>query len=61
MSDTSKREYIFTDAEIRCLALLFRKYEAILDSDLDSLRHFVDEYMYGIMTIEEAEHFFNET
>jgi len=53
-------EYSFTDSEVRSLALLLRRHEAVLDASLDPFRCFIEGYLYRIMTIEEAEAFFNE-
>ena len=48
----------FTEAEIRGLALLLRKHEAVLDTRLDAFSAFVEGSLYRMMTIEEAEEFF---
>jgi hypothetical protein len=60
MKSTHSCEYSFSDPELRSLAHLFRKHEEVLDSRLDTFRCFLEDYIYQIMTIEEAEVFFNE-
>jgi hypothetical protein len=60
MNGSGKAEYSFTDIEIKNLALLLRKNEAGLDENLDVFRCFLENYIYRIMTIEEAEVFFDE-
>ena len=50
--------YAFSDAEVKCLALLIRKHEAALDPALDAFKDFVEDSIYRMMTIEEAENFF---
>lgn len=52
--------YTFSDKEIRALALLLRKYEDVLDNELDGFRLFLETTVYQSMTIAEAEEFFNE-
>lgn len=52
--------YSFSDAEIKNLALLFRNHEAVIDESLDFFRCFLENHIYCIMTIEEAEIFFYE-
>ncbi len=61
MNGTGKTEYSFNDCEIKSLMLLLRKNEADLDDRLDIFRCFLENYIYRIMTIEEAEIFFDET
>lgn len=60
MTDPEKVEYAFTDAELRQLALLFRRQGTSLDETLDSFACFLEGSIYRMMTIEEAEIFFNE-
>lgn len=60
MSESHIMNYHFTNEEIRALVLLLREHEAILHPDIDSFRGFLENYIYQIMTIEEAEEFFNE-
>lgn len=52
--------YEFTEIEVRALALLLRRHEDVLDVSLDSFRCYMEDQIYRIMTIEEAEGFFNE-
>lgn len=60
MMGSGSPEYSFTDPEIRSIALLLRRNESVLDASLDTFRCFIEGYLYRIMTIEEAEAFFNE-
>ena len=60
MSNSQLMEYSFSNEEIRALVLLLREHEAVLHPDIDSFRGFLENYIYHIMTIEEAEVFFNE-
>jgi hypothetical protein len=60
MTDSGKAEYSFTDSEIKKLALLLRRQGSSLDSGLDGFRCFLEGSIYYIMTIEEAEVFFDE-
>jgi len=57
-SDLDAGDYRFSVAEIRSLALLLRRHEAVLDTELDSLKAFIEDRVYRLMTIEEAEDFF---
>ena len=50
--------YAFNEAEIRSLILLLRKHEACLDAELDVFKCFLEDSIYQVMTIEEAEEFF---
>lgn len=50
--------YAFNEAEIRSLILLLRKHEAGLDAELDVFKCFLEDSIYQVMTIEEAEEFF---
>ena len=58
MNEHGTVQYDFTEAEIRSLALLLRKHEAVLDTRLDSFSAFIEDSLYRMMTIEEAEEFF---
>lgn len=58
MNEQESTRYDFTEAEIRSLALLLRKHEAVLDTRLDSFSAFIEGSLYRMMTIEEAEEFF---
>lgn len=60
MNDGQYPCYTFSDREIRALALLLRKYEDVLDKELDGFRMFLETTVYQSMTIAEAEDFFNE-
>ena len=53
--------YTFSEAELRDLALLLRRMGRTLPRNLEDLSGFLESALYGIMTIEEAELFFNET
>jgi hypothetical protein len=50
--------YEFADEELKCLAKLLRKNESSLDSRLDRLHCFLEDTVYRMMTIEEAEEFY---
>ncbi len=58
MNGADDSGYSFTQAELKCLALLFRRHEASLDGRLDGFKDFVEGCVYRAMTIEEAEEFF---
>jgi hypothetical protein len=60
MTGFGKADYSFSDQEIKALALLFRKHGDLVDPSLDSFGCFVESYLYRLMTIEEAEAFFDE-
>ncbi len=60
MTGSGKAEYSFSDPEVRALARMLRKNEDILDPALDTFQCFIEGYLYRIMTIEEAEAFFDE-
>lgn len=60
MSELPLMQYTFTNEEMRALVLLLREHEAVLHPDIDSFCGFLENYIYHIMTIEEAEAFFNE-
>ena len=57
MSENGK-SYDFTDEEIKKIALLFRKYQTEIPDSLENFNHFLTEYIYNIMTIDEADNFF---
>ena len=52
--------YTFTGEEIKSLALLLRRNEAVLDNVLDGFHAFLENTVYESLTIAEAEDFFNE-
>jgi hypothetical protein len=58
MNEHETMRYDFSEAEIRGLALLLRKHEAVLDTRLDAFSAFIEGSLYRMMTIEEAEDFF---
>jgi hypothetical protein len=58
MNEQETMRYDFSEAEIRGLALLLRKHEAVLDTRLDAFSSFIEGSLYRMMTIEEAEDFF---
>lgn len=60
MNQSGKVDYAFSDSELKSLALLLRQHEAILDTTLDVFKGYLESYIYRIMTIEEAEAFFDE-
>jgi len=60
MKGSGSISYTFNDSEIKCLSRLLRLENVCTDSNLDIFRCFLDKYIYDIMTIEEAEKFFNE-
>ncbi|HNY23115.1 MAG TPA: hypothetical protein PKO22_13295 [Treponemataceae bacterium] len=60
MIHSGKPEYSFSDSEIRTLARLMRKVDPKSSLGLDAFRCFLESYVYQIMTIEEAEVFFDE-
>lgn len=60
MTGPCDAEYSFVDPEIKALARLFRSHENLIDPCLDSFRGFLEGCLYRVMTIEEAEKFFNE-
>ncbi|HHU36641.1 MAG TPA: hypothetical protein GXZ47_05350 [Treponema sp.] len=60
MSTKTCVPYSFTEQEIKSLALLLRKHEAVLDNKLDAFRLFIENAVYQAMTIAEAEDFYNE-
>jgi len=60
MIHSGKAEYSFTDLEIRTLARLMRKVDPKSSLGLDAFRCFLEGSVCQIMTIEEAEIFFDE-
>ncbi len=60
MKGSGSVEYSFNDSEIKRLALLLRNSDAADAEGLDIFRCFLEKYIYRIMTIEEAEVFFDE-
>lgn len=52
--------YSFSEEEIKSLALLLRRNEAVLDTVLDGFNGFLENTVYQSLTIAEAEDFFNE-
>lgn len=54
------KSYNFKDTELKKLAILFRKNCDLIPDDLESFHIFLDQYIYNIMTIDEAEKFFHE-
>ncbi len=58
MNGKSGASYIFSDDELKQLSLFFRKNNSALPSALESLAEFAESYVYGQMTIAEAEAFF---
>lgn len=51
--------YVFSETEIKYLALFFRKADSI-PNELSAFKEFTEKYIYNSMTIEEAERFFSE-
>ncbi len=60
MSEERQIQYLFTDYELKQLALYFRKNFNNLPQSLEELFSFAENYVYGKMTIEEAENFFED-
>ncbi len=60
MIHSGKPEYSFSDSEIKTLARFMRKVDPKSSLGLDSFRCFLEGYVNQIMTIEEAEVFFDE-
>jgi hypothetical protein len=60
MTGCGTADYSFSDKELKSLALLFRKHGELVDPSLDSFAGYVEGYIYRLMTIEEAEEFFDE-
>ncbi len=52
--------YTFSEEEIKSLALLLRRNEAVLDTVLDGFHAFLENTVYQSLTIAEAEDFFDE-
>lgn len=56
-NETGTIQYLFSDYELKQLVLYFRKKSDVPKS-LENLMDFSENYVYGTMTIEEAETFF---
>lgn len=61
MSETASVSYLFSDNELKQLALYLRKNADSLPGILEPLSEFAESYVYGKMTIGEAEAFFEKT
>ncbi len=57
---SGKTDYAFSEAEIRALALLMRKLPSSSTAGLETFKCFLETSIYQIMTIAEAEDFFDE-
>lgn len=60
MSETESVSYLFSDSELKQLALYLRKNADSLPRVLEPLSDFAESYVYGRMTIGEAEAFFEQ-
>ncbi|UTY25962.1 hypothetical protein [Treponema denticola] len=60
MSETESVSYLFSDNELKQLALYLRKNAESLPRVLEPLSDFAESYVYGRMTIGEAEAFFEQ-
>lgn len=60
MSETKSVSYLFSDNELKQLALYLRKNADSLPRVLEPLSDFAESYVYGRMTIGEAEAFFEQ-
>lgn len=60
MSETESVSYLFSDNELKQLALYLRKNAYSLPGVLEPLSDFAESYVYGKMTIGEAEAFFEQ-
>ena len=60
MSETESVSYLFSDNELKQLALYLRKNADSLPRVLEPLSDFAESYFYGRMTIGEAEAFFEQ-
>jgi len=58
MSETESVSYLFSDNELKQLALYLRKNADSIPKVLERLSEFAESYVYGKMTIGEAEAFF---
>lgn len=58
MKEEGSVSYLFSDEELKQLALHFRKYADCLPEALKPLSSFVESYVYANMTIGEVETFF---
>ncbi|AIN94566.1 hypothetical protein [Treponema putidum] len=61
MIETELPSYIFSDDELKYLALYFRKNADSIPKVLERLSEFAESYVYRKMTIGEAEAFFERT
>ena len=52
--------YVFSDDELKYLALYFRKNSDSIPKVLERLSEFDESYVYSTMTIGEAESFFEK-
>ncbi|CEM61177.1 hypothetical protein DWQ65_00425 [Treponema phagedenis] len=52
--------YVFTDEELKALALFFRNSDLEVPQTLSRLSIFAETYIYNQMTISEAEAFFTK-
>lgn len=60
MSETESVSYLFSDNELKQLALYLRKNADSLPRVLEPLSDFAESYVYERMTIGEAEAFFEQ-
>ena len=60
MSETEPVSYLFSDNELKQLALYLRKNADSIPRVLEPLSDFAESYVYGRMTIGEAEAFFEQ-
>ncbi len=58
-NEQTKEVYEFSEEELDSLALFFRQNMDSLPENLDNFAKFVEYYIYGKMSIGEAEVFFN--
>ncbi len=58
MNKAEEIRYSFSGYELQQLALFFRKHSDTLPAVLEELSGFAENYVYGKMTVEEAEKFF---
>jgi hypothetical protein len=59
MIGIEKLQYSFSGYELEQLALFFRKNTHNFPQSLEGLLEFAENYVYGKMTVEEAEKFFD--
>ena len=60
MSETESMSYLFSDNELKQLALYLRKNADSIPRVLEPLSDIAESYVYGRMTIGEAEAFFEQ-